>query len=79
MISCKWGKVLEHTDVRKFKNYLKNLHQDESKQNNQGQYLGEDGHTLLINDDLIKGENKEETKQKTKNWIKKSLQEVDLE
>ena len=78
LISCKWGKQGRTYGCPANSKTICELHQDESKRNNQGQYLGEDGHTLLINDDLIKGENKEETKQKTKDWIKKSLQEVDL-
>ena len=77
-ISCKWGKQGRTYGCPANSKTICELHQDESKRNNQGQYLGEDGYTLLINDDLIKGENKEETKQKTKDWIKKSLQEVDL-
>ena len=78
LISCKWGKQGRTYGCPANSKTICEMHQDESKRNNQGQYLGEDGYTLLINDDLIKGENKEETKQKTKDWIKKSLQEVDL-
>ena len=78
LISCKWGKQGRTYGCPANSKTICELHQDKSKQNNQGQYLGEEGHTLLINDDLIKGENKKETKEKTKNWIKKTLQEVDL-
>ena len=43
-----------------------------------GQYLGEDGHTLLINDDLIRGDDKSQTISKTRDFIKNTLTEVGL-
>ena len=79
LISCKWGK----TSGRIYgcpanSKTICELHQDKSKQNNQGQYLGEEGNTLVINDDLIKGANKEETIQKTNKFIEDTLNEVNL-
>ena len=79
LVSCKWGK----TSGRIYgcpanSKTICELHQDKSKQNNQGQYLGEKGHTLVINDDLIKGANKEETIQKTSKFIEDTLNEVNL-
>ena len=69
LVSCKFGKSGRIYGCPANSKTICELHQDESKRNNQGQYLGEDGHTLLINDNLIKGENKEETKEKTKGFI----------
>ena len=78
LVSCKFGKSGRIYGCPANSKTICELHQNESKRNNQGQYLGEDGHTLLINDNLIKGENKEETKEKTKGFIKKTLTEVGL-
>ena len=78
LVSCKFGKSGRIYGCPANSKTICELHQDESKRNNQGQYLGEGGHTLLINDNLIKGENKEETKEKTKGFIKKTLTEVGL-
>jgi len=78
LVSCKFGKEGRIYGCPANSKTICELHQDESKRNNQGQYLGEDGNTLVINDNLIKGENKEETQEKTKGFIKKTLTEVGL-
>ena len=78
LISCKFGKKGRIYGCPANSKTICELHQNESKQNNQGQYLGEPGHTLVINDKLIKGETKEETKEKTKGFIKNALTEVGL-
>jgi len=78
LVSCKFGKAGRVYGCPANSKTICELHQDESKRNNQGQYLGEEGHTLVINDDLIKGKNKEQTKEKTKNFIKGTLTEVGL-
>ena len=78
LVSCKFGKEGRIYGCPANSKTICELHPDESKRYNQGQYLGEDGHTLVVNDNLIKGENKEETKQKTKEFIKKTLTEVGL-
>ena len=78
LISCKFGKEGRIYGCPANSKTICELHQDESKQNNQGQYLGEDGYTLLINDNLIKGKDKGETKSKTKNFIEETLNEVNL-
>jgi len=78
LVSCKFGKAGRIYGCPANSKTICELHQDESKRNNQGQYLGEDGHTLVINDNLIKGKNKEETKEKTKGFIKDTLTEVGL-
>ena len=78
LVSCKFGKEGRIYGCPANSKTICELHQDESKRNNQGQYLGEDGHTLVINDNLIKGKSKVETKEKTKTFIKDSLKEVGL-
>jgi len=78
LISCKFGKAGRTYGCPANSKTICELHQDESKQNNQGQYLGEDGYTLLINDDLIRGEDKSATVSKTENFIKDTLNEVNL-
>ena len=78
LISCKFGKAGRVYGCPANSKTICELHQDESKQNNQGQYLGEDGYTLLINDDLIRGEDKSSTVSKTENFIKDTLNEVNL-
>ena len=78
LISCKFGKAGRVYGCPANSKTICELHQDKSKQNNQGQYLGEDGYTLLINDDLIRGEDKSATVSKTENFIKDTLNEVNL-
>jgi len=78
LISCKFGKAGRTYGCPANSKTICELHQNESKQNNQGQYLGEDGYTLLINDDLIRGEDKSSTVSKTENFIKDTLNEVNL-
>jgi len=73
LISCKFGKKGRIYGCPANSKTICELHQDENKRNNQGQYLGEKDHTLLINDKLIKGESKEETKKKTTNFIETTL------
>ena len=78
LVSCKWGKEGRTYGCPANSKTICELHQDKSKQNNQGMYLGQDGYTLLINDDLIKGESTEKTKEKTSNFIKSTLGEIGL-
>ena len=78
LVSCKFGKEGRTYGCPANSKSICELHQDKSKQNNQGQYLGEDGYTLLINDDLIKGETNQKTKEKTKDFIKNTLGEIGL-
>jgi len=78
LISCKFGKKGRIYGCPANSKTICELHPDPEKQNNQGQYLGEKDHTLLISDKLIKGENKAETKKKTTNFIKTTLDEVNL-
>ena len=78
LVSCKFGKDGRTYGCPANSKSICELHQDKSKQNNQGQYLGEDGYTLLINDDLIKGETNQKTKEKTKDFINNTLGEIGL-
>ena len=78
LVSCKWGKEGRTYGCPANSKTICELHQDKSKQNNQGMYLGQDGYTLLINDDLIKGETNQQTKEKTTEFINDSLVEIGL-
>ena len=79
LVSCKWGKTGRTYGCPANAKAVTSLHPNESKRNNQGQYLGEDGYTLLVNDDLIKGGTSSETQEKTSNWMKETLREVGLD
>ena len=78
LVSCKWGKQGRIYGCPANAKAVTSLHPDESKRENQGQYLGEDGYTLLVKDELIKGNTTSETTEKTKKWIKDTLNEVGL-
>ena len=81
LVSVKWGKSGRTYGCPANAKAVTNLHPDPNKRNNQGQYVGEPGHTLLINDDLVRGKNRKETVQKTENFIENALDdppEVDL-
>ena len=72
LVSCK--KLVENGCQENSKTICE-LHPKKEKQNNQGQYLGQDGYTLLINDNLIKDETKPKTIAKTSKFIKDTLTE----
>jgi len=78
LVSVKWGKAGRTYGCPANAKAVTSLHPDEKKRFNQGQYVGEDGHTLLITDDLIKGDSKEETIKKTDDFINSTLGEVAL-
>ena len=78
LVSCKWGKEGRTYGCPANSKTICELHQDKSKQNNQGMYLGQDGYTLLINDNLIKGKTNQETKNKTTEFINDTLGDIDL-
>ncbi len=78
LVSCKWGKSGRTYGCPANAKAVTDLHPNPNKRNNQGQYIGEDGFTLLINDDLIRGKDKEETTQKTDDFMKNTLDEVGL-
>jgi hypothetical protein len=78
LISCKYDKQGRIHGCPANSKTICEIHQDESKRNNQGQYIGEKGYTMLINDDLVIGKDRNETAQKTENFITDTLDEVDL-
>jgi hypothetical protein len=78
LVSCKWGKEGRTYGCPANSKTICELHQDKSKQNNQGMYLGQDGYTLLISDNLIKGETNQQTKNKTIEFINDTLGDIDL-
>ena len=78
LISCKYDKQGRIHGCPDNSKTICEIHQDESKRNNQGQYIGEPGHTMLINDDLVIGKDRNETAQKTEKFITDTLDEIDL-
>jgi len=78
LISCKYDKQGRIHGCPANSKTICEIHQDESKRNNQGQYIGEKGYTMLVNDDLVIGKDRNETAQKTENFITEKLDEVDL-
>lgn len=78
LVSCKFGKSGRIYGMPANAKAITSLHPDEDKRNNQGQYLGESGYTLVVSDELIKGDNTEESIAKTKNFISEKLNEIGL-
>lgn len=78
LVSCKFGKSGRIYGCPANAKAITSLHPDETKRNNQGQYLGESGYTLVVNDELIKGDTTEESIDKTKNFMSEKLNEIGL-
>ena len=78
LISCKYDKAGRIHGCPANSKTICEIHQDESKRNNQGQYVGEPGHTMLVNDDLVMGKDRNETAAKTEKFIEDTLDEIDL-
>lgn len=74
LVSCKFGKEGRIYGCPANMKAVTQLHPDETKRDIFGQYVGEKGHTMMIKDELIQGETKEETQKKTRDLIKLSLQ-----
>lgn len=73
LVSCKFGKEGRIYGCPANMKAVTQLHPDESKRDLFGQYVGEKGYTMMIKDDLIAGDTKEETTKKTHDLLKKSL------
>jgi hypothetical protein len=78
LISCKFGKSGRTYGFPANAKAVTQLHPDESKRGRSGQYVGEDGNTLMIKDELIIGKDAKETKTKTTKFIKDNLEEIGL-
>jgi len=78
LVSCKFGKSGRTYGCPANAKAVTSLHPDENKRNNQGQYVGEDGYTLVVNDELIKGEDTTNSIEKTKSFISDKLNEIGL-
>jgi len=78
LVSCKFGKEGRIYGCPANMKAVTQLHPDEAKRDSFGQYVGEKGYTMMIKDDLIAGETKEETTKKTHDLIKKSLMNQNL-
>ena len=73
LVSCKFGKEGRIYGCPANMKAITQLHPDESKRDIFGQYVGEKGFTLMVKDELIKGETSEETQSKIKDVLSKSL------
>ena len=69
-ISVKYGKSGDVYGCAANPKALQTLHPDEGKREIQGQYIGEPGYTLAVNDNLV------ETKEKTKDTISNLVKEM---
>jgi hypothetical protein len=78
LVSCKFGKEGRIYGCPANMKAVTQLHPDETKRDIFGQYVGEKGFTMMVKDDLIAGNTKEETTKKTHDTIKKSLSNQNL-
>ena len=78
LISCKFGKSGRTYGCPANAKAIQSVHPDPNKREITGQYLGEGCHLLVLNDDLYRGDTKEETIDKTKKFVINSLGEIGL-
>lgn len=78
LVSCKFGKSGRTYGFPANAKAVTQLHPDESKRGRSGQYVGENGSILMINDELVLGNTTDETKQKTTKFIEDNLSEIGL-
>ena len=78
LVSCKYGKSGRIYGFPANSKAVTQLHPDESKRGRSGQYVGEEGNTLMIKDELVLGDTPKETKQKTTKFIEDNLNEIGL-
>lgn len=73
LVSCKFGKKGRTYGCPANMKAVTQLHPDESKRNIFGQYVGESGFTMMIDDSLIEGTTENDTQEKTTKLLKDSL------
>lgn len=73
LVSCKFGKKGRTYGCPANMKAVTQLHPDENKRDLFGQYVGEDGFTMMIKDELIEGKDSKETKENTSKLLKESL------
>jgi len=78
LISVKFGKSGRTYGCPANAKAIQSIHPDPNKREMTGQYLGEKDHLLVLKDDLYKGNTKEETIAKTKEFVLRSLAEIEL-
>lgn len=78
LVSCKFGKQQRTYGCPANAKAIQSIHPDPEKRNNVGQYLGEAGHTLVLKDELWRGNTDDETREKSKDFVKKYLDEIGL-
>jgi hypothetical protein len=78
LVSCKFGKSQRTYGCPANSKAIQSVHPDPEKRNNVGQYMGESGHTLVLKDELWRGDTDDETLEKSKEFVKKYLDEIQL-
>ena len=66
LISCKFGKSGRTYGFPANAKAVTQLHPDETKRGRSGQYIGEEGYTMMVKDELVVGNTTDESKQKLK-------------
>ena len=78
LVSCKFGKQQRTYGCPANAKAIQSVHPNPEKRNNVGQYIGESGNTLVLKDELWRGDTDDETKEKTKSFVKTYLDEIEL-
>ena len=78
LISCKFGKSGRTYGCPANAKAVTGFHPNEAKREKQGQYIGEDGYTLMVNDKLVRGDTAEASIEKTREFMRSTLTEVGL-
>jgi hypothetical protein len=76
LVSCKWGKKKRTYGFPANSKAVTQLHPDPDRRENLGQFLGEEGNTLVVSDRLIRGDSPEETQQKMQTFITSNLEDI---
>jgi len=76
LVSCKWGKKQRTYGFPANSKAVTQLHPDPDRRDNLGQFLGEEGNTLVVSDRLIRGENDEETQEKIGTFLRSNLDAI---
>ena len=78
LVSCKFGKQQRTYGCPANAKAIQSVHPNPEKRNNVGQYIGESDNTLVLKDELWRGDTDDETKEKTKSFVKTYLDEIEL-
>jgi hypothetical protein len=78
LVSCKFGKSQRTYGCPANAKAIQSVHPDPEKRNNVGQYIGEAGNTLVLKDEIWRGETDGESKDKIKTFVSTYLEEIGL-